>query len=159
MCLFCFSLFRVSFLHDVWCHFRQFGFHFGVILVSFWCPWGSFGDPGPPGDPPREPSRKSDEKVGSRVLPGIAKQAFCRHGMVVFEVCVFLRFFVMLLNCRSVRTELDFLTKMLVRGSSPAGPNFNKIREKSRKSHSEEHVGRHCAHGAAQEVPQDPLQP
>ena len=44
--------------------------NFGVILVSFWCPWVSFGDPGRPKGPPREPSRKSDEKVGSLVLRG-----------------------------------------------------------------------------------------
>ena len=61
--------------------------------MSFWWPWASFGDPGALRDPPREPSRKSDVKVDSWVLPGIAKQAFCRHGMVVFEVCVFFAFF------------------------------------------------------------------
>ena len=77
----------------------------------------------------------------------------------ILKFVFFVVFFVILRNGRSVETELRFLTKMLVRGSSPAGSNFTKIREKSRKSRSEEHVGRHCAHGAAQEVPQDPLQP
>ena len=120
---------------------------------------GSFGDPELPRAPRERQGGKSDGRCGLRVLPGIAKQAFCRNGMVVFDIVFVLRFFVMLLNCRSVPTEHDFLTKMLVRGSSPAGPNFNKIREESRKSHSEEHVGRHCAHSAAQEVLQDPLQP
>ena len=67
-------LFRVSLLHDVWCNLRaiwaSFWCRFGVVLMSFWCPWVSFGDPGRPKGPPREPSRKSNEKVSSWVLCG-----------------------------------------------------------------------------------------
>ena len=36
--------------------------HFGVILVSFWCPWGSFGDPGRPRGPPQGDGTKKRRK-------------------------------------------------------------------------------------------------
>ena len=35
------------------------------FFVSFLCPWGCFGDPGPQRAPPKGSRRKSDEKVGS----------------------------------------------------------------------------------------------
>ena len=36
--------------------------HFGVILVSFWCPWGLFGDPGRPRGPPQGDGSKKRRK-------------------------------------------------------------------------------------------------
>ena len=36
--------------------------HFGVILVSFWCPWVSFGDPGRPRGPPKGAEAKKRRK-------------------------------------------------------------------------------------------------
>ena len=74
--------------------------YFGVILVSFllilvlfWCPWGVFGDPGPPRGPPKGPSRKSDEKVGSWVLPGAPKIAQNRSINMLVRVVFSVPFF------------------------------------------------------------------
>ena len=39
--------------------------HRFYTLVSFWCPWGSFGEPGAPRAFLKGQRRKSDEKVGS----------------------------------------------------------------------------------------------
>ena len=50
----------------------SFWYHFEIILGSFWCHFDALGTHwatwGAPGGPPREPSQKSDEKVGSWVL-------------------------------------------------------------------------------------------
>ena len=134
----------------------------GVILKPsgsiFECFGSPFGDPELPRAPRERQGGKSDGSCGLRVLPGIAKQAFCLHGMVVFEVCggVFFVFFcdVAKLPFCANRTRLfdeNVGSRVLAGGS--------QFQQNPRKSHSEEHVGRHCAHGAAQEVPQDPLQP
>ena len=53
-------------LVSFWRFFCQFWRHFGVVE-------GLLGTPGLPGDPPKGPSRKSDEKVGSWLLPGGSK--------------------------------------------------------------------------------------
>ncbi len=46
----CYMMFGAIFVKFS-CHFMSFGRHFGVILVSFWCPWVSLGDPGAPRRP------------------------------------------------------------------------------------------------------------
>ena len=90
---------------------------------------------GPPGDPPKGPSRKRDEKIGSWVLPGIAKQAFCRNGMVVLEVCVFFCVFcdVAKLPFCAHRTRLfdENVGSWVLPGGSQFQQNPRKIEKKS----------------------------
>ena len=91
----------------------------GSILVSFWChfrvPGGLLATLGPQGIP--QGSRV--EKVTKKLVRGSSPELLNRHSVDTewsfLKSVFFLRFFVMLLNCRSVRTELDFLTKMSVR--------------------------------------------
>ena len=71
--------------------FTQLLCHFGVILVSFWCPWGSFGDPGVPRAPLKGPRRKGDEIVGSLAafwLPrGVPLGSIFRCFFMFFSKC------------------------------------------------------------------------
>ena len=61
----CFNSVFCCFGYRLYTIFVSCWFHFGIMLVSFWCPWVSFGDPGAPRAPLKGQRRKSDEKVGS----------------------------------------------------------------------------------------------
>ena len=111
----------------------------GVILrpsgFIFECFGGPFGDPELPRAPRERQGGKSDGSCGLQVLPGIAKQAFCRHGMVVFEVCVF---FVFLCDVAKVpfcahRTRLldENVGSWVLPGGSQFQQNPRKIEKKS----------------------------
>ena len=108
----------------------------GFILVSFWWRFFDLGGLLVTRSCPGPPKRSRGEKVTEIVVRGSSLESLNRHSVytewLFFKFVFFLCFFVMLLNWRSVLTESDFLTKRLVRGSSPAGPNFNIIQEKSR---------------------------
>ena len=88
----------------------------GSIFESLGDP---FGDPGLPRDLQERQGGKSDRICGSGVLPGTPQGPFCLDRTLCFEIRVFVVF---LLDGRSVETELHFLVKMLVRGSTPGPP-------------------------------------
>ena len=66
----------------------SFWVHFGVILVSFWCPWGSFGDPGRPRGPPKGAESKKRRKTDfADPPPGHRADIFFVFGCRVADRC------------------------------------------------------------------------